>query len=136
MEKTSEQIEEDVYRAIKNSSLKDAVKGRIYRDGMRPKDASDEDVVVKFLAGADGQEQRGVVLIHIYVPKISVCTDGETVKDIRRISDLMSVANEVVASITNSEYLFEKDATPKAFPAEGIEQHFINIRLTYRRITF
>lgn len=136
MEKTAKQIEKDVFRIVRNSELKNVIGGTFYRAGMRPKNASTEDVVVKFLAGIDGQEQSGVVLIHVYVPNIPVSKDGELVENITRIDELEELLNTLIADLDNDEYLFEKDGTPHSFPAEGIEQHFINVRLHYRRKTF
>lgn len=135
MEKTAKQIEKDVFRIIKSSVLRDNVKGKFYRDGTRPKDASTEDVVVKFQTGVDGQEQSGVVLVHIYVPNVPN-KDGETIEDIPRIDHLENLLNQVVSEINDTEYLFDKDGTPQSYPVEGISQHFINMRLYYRRKTF
>lgn len=137
MEKTAKQIERDVYRIIRESELNGMIGGTIYRDRMRPKNADTEDVVVKFLTGIDGQEQSGIVLIHIYVPnKPSVSNDGELVEDITRIDELEVIINRIIDGLDNMEYLFEKDGTPQSYPAEGLEQHFINVRLRYRRKTF
>ena len=136
MEKTSKQIERDVFHIIKNSDLKNIIGGSFYRSGMRPKNAMTEDVVVKFLAGIDGQEQNGVVLIHIYVPNIQISDDGELGENITRIDELEEVFNTFITDLENEEYLFEKDGTPHSYSVEGIEQHFISIRLQYRRITF
>lgn len=137
MEKTEKQIEKDVFRIICDSELKAVVGGAVYRDGMRPKNATTEDIVVKFLTGIDGQEQSGVVLVHIYVPNIkSPSGDGELVPNITRIDLLEEKANSLLSSLEDTEYLFEKDGTPKSYPAEGIEQYFINVRIKYRRITF
>ena len=137
MEKTAKEIEKDVYRIIRDSELKSMIGGTIYRDRMRPKNATTEDVVVKFLTGIDGQEQSGVVLIHVYVPnRQSASNDGELVEDITRIEELETIINRVINGLQDVEYLFEKDGTPHSYPAEGIEQHFINVRLKYRRKTF
>lgn len=136
MEKTEKEIEKDVYRIIRASALRKAVKGSFYRAGMRPKDASGEDVVVSFLTGLDGQEQTGIVLVHVYVPDIKVSADGELAEDITRVGHLESIINNVLGSLEDTEYWFEKDGTPKSFPAEGIAQHFINTRIKYRRKTF
>lgn len=137
MEKTEKQIEKDVFRIIRDSELKAVIDGVVYRDGMRPKDAKTEDIVVKFLTGLDGQEQSGIVLVHIYVPNIkSPSGDGELVPNITRIDLLEEKANSLLSSLEDTEYLFEKDETPRSYPAEGIEQYFINVRLKYRRKTF
>lgn len=137
MEKTEKQIEKDVFRIIRDSELKAVIGGVVYRDGMRPKNAKTEDIVVKFLTGIDGQEQSGIVLVHIYVPNIkSPSGDGELVPNITRIDLLEEKANSLLSSLEDTEYLLEKDGTPKSYPAEGIEQYFINVRLKYRRVTF
>lgn len=138
MEKTSEDIEADVYRILRDSALKKAIGGQVLRDGRRKKGATTEDAVVKFLSGIDGQEQSGVVLINIYVPDKAFSDDGELSKDTPRIRELQRVVNNVIANDfdSNTEYVFEKDGTPQSYPVEGIEQHFINVRLKYRRKTF
>ena len=137
MEKTEKQIEKDVFRIIRDSELKAVIGGVVYRDGMRPKNATTEDIVVKFLTGIDGQEQSGIVLVHIYVPNIkSPSGDGELVPNITRIDLLEEKANSLLSSLEDTEYLLEKDETPRSYPAEGIEQYFINVRLKYRRKTF
>lgn len=136
MEKTEKEIEKDVYRIISNSTLKDEIKGSFYRAGMRPKNAVSDDAVVKFLTGIDGQEQNGIVLVHIYVPNIKISADGELAEDIARVEHLEAVVNDIIDGIDDAEYWFEKDATPKSYPAEGVEQHFINVRIKYRRKSF
>ena len=77
MKKTEIQIERDFYQFIKNSDLGAALRGTVYRSEMRPADATDEDLVVKFLAGTDEQIQRGTVVLNLYVPDIDY-TDGRT----------------------------------------------------------
>lgn len=137
MEKTEKQIEKDVFRIIRDSELKAVIGGVVYRDGMRPKNATTEDIVVKFLTGIDGQEQSGVVLVHIYVPDIkSPSGDGELVPNITRIDLLEEKANSLLSSLEDTEYLFEKDGTPRSYPADGIDQQFINVRIKYRRKSF
>lgn len=131
------EIEADVFRIVRESGLKEAIKGVIYRDDMRPKNAKTEDAVVKFLTGTDGQVQQGYVLVHVYVPDVpSVCGDGESVKDIVRIKALQSAVNDALSDLDNDEYLFEITDTPKTYEAEGVRQHFINVRLYYKRVTF
>lgn len=137
MEKTEKQIEKDMYRIISDSELKAVIRGSVYREGMRPKNANTEDIVVMFKTGLDRQEQSGIVQIHIYVPnRKSPNGDGELVPDITRIDYLEKVANNIFASLKDTEYLLEKDGTPKSWPVEGIEQYFINIQMRYRRVTF
>ena len=93
-------------------------------------------MVVKFLTGIDGQEQSGIVLVHVYVSDVPASDDGELVENITRIDECEELLNDIISRLENNEYLFEKDGTPKSFPAEGTSQHFISLRLHYRRKTF
>ena len=47
--KTESAIERDFLQLLKDSSLASELRGRIYRDEMRPADAKTEDVVFKFM---------------------------------------------------------------------------------------
>lgn len=137
MEKTEKSIERDLFRLIRDSSLARAVSGTLYRGGQRPKNATTEDIVVKFLTGTDGQEQAGVINVNIYVPDIvSVSGDGETVENISRVDELEEIANESLAALDSVEYWYAKDGTPTTFDVEDLSQHCINIRVHYRRKTF
>lgn len=130
------EIEADVFKIVSGSGIKKSISGRVYRDGMRPKNAKTEDIVVSFLTGTDGQIQQGYVLVHVYVPDIlSPNGDGELVKNISRIKVLQSAVNDSLSNIENPEYLFEITDTPKTYEVEGMRQHFINVRLFYKRIT-
>ena len=68
--KTESAIERDFLQLLKDSSLASELRGRIYRDEMRPADAKTEDVVFKFIAGTDAQIQEGIVVVNIYVPDL------------------------------------------------------------------
>ncbi|MCC8175530.1 MAG: hypothetical protein LIO91_03760 [Bacteroidales bacterium] len=137
MEKTEKAIERDLFRLIRDSSLGVAIQGSLYRGGQRPKNATTEDIVVKFLAGVDGQEQSGVINVNVYVPDIkSVANDGEVVENITRVDELEEIANAVCSNLDSIEYWYTKDGTPKTYACEDIDQHFINIRINYRRKTF
>jgi len=134
MSKTGSQIEKDVFRLIKASKLNDAINGTIYRSGMRPKDSKKEDAVVKFLTGLTSQIQNGVVVINIYVPNIEF--QGRMVKDINRCEEVEVLINGIITDIDTTEYNFSLNATPQTLPVDEIEQHFVNVRLNYKRATF
>lgn len=137
--KTAAEIESDVYRIIKNGKLATSIRGTVMRAGMRRKDAQTEDAVVVFKTGTDAQTQKGIVQIHVYVPDKNVLGDGEKAKDLDRITSLARVMADVSDEMTNdagqTEYIFERSATIKDYPVEGIAQHFINLELTYQRTT-
>ena len=134
MRKTGLEIEADVYTLVKNSAVKTAISGSLYRDGMRPLNATTEDAVVSFLAGLDGEIQTGVLNLNIYTPDI-VSKDFK-VKNITRLVALEAIVNTFIQSLSvSSSYKFELDKMIQTFKAEGIDQHFVNARIKFRLLT-
>lgn len=134
MKKTEIQIERDFYQFIKDSDLGAALRGTVYRSEMRPTDATDEDLVVKFLAGTDEQIQRGTVVLNLYVPDIDY-TDGRKVADKKRIGELQELILDFVDTCDDNDYLIELDGTPYSTINTDIEQHLIVTRLKFQRIS-
>lgn len=134
MKKTEIQIERDFYQFIKDSDLGAALRGTVYRSEMRPSDATDEDLVVKFLAGTDEQIQRGTVVLNLYVPDIDY-TDGRKVADKKRIGELQELILDFVDTYDDNDYLIELDGTPYSTMNTDIEQHLIVTRLKFQRIS-
>lgn len=134
MKKTEIQIERDFYQFIKDSDLGAALRGTVYRSEMRPSDATDEDLVVKFLAGTDEQIQRGTVVLNLYVPNIDY-TDGRKVADKKRIGELQELILDFVDTYDDNDYLIELDGTPYSTMNTDIEQHLIVTRLKFQRIS-
>ena len=133
--KTEKQIESDVFDIIKESDLAIAVSGLVYRKGMRPDNPELEDIVVKFLSGYDEQIQSGIVVVNIYVPDVQYQGYSAKSENIDRVGKLQKLVNEIFDDFSNVEYLIEKDGTPTSLQADGIEQHFIYVRLKYKRLS-
>lgn len=134
MKKTEIQIERDFYHFIKNSRLGAEIRGTVYRSEMRPADATDEDLIVKFLAGTDEQIQRGVVILNLYVPDI-IFTDGRKVANKNRIGELQELILDLVETCNDTDYLITSDITPYSTMNPDIEQHLIVARLKFQRIS-
>lgn len=134
MKKTEIQIERDFYHFIKNSRLGAEIRGTVYRSEMRPADATDEDLIVKFLAGTDEQIQRGVVILNLYVPDI-IFTDGRKVANKNRIGELQELILDLVETCNDTDYLITSDGTPYSTMNPDIEQHLIVARLKFQRIS-
>lgn len=142
MRKIAEEIEEDIYKVVKASSIPYAITGGIYRNGMRPFDSKGEDVVVSFIAGLDGQKQKGVIGIRIYIPDIDV-GDKLLVKNTARCNELGTILSEFKKSLMGSRihteregYWFEPGGdTIRTFEEEDINQHYINLRLEFEYLT-
>lgn len=134
MKKTEIQIERDFYQLIKDSRLGAAIRGTVYRSEMRPADATDEDLIVKFLAGTDEQIQRGTVILNLYVPDINF-KDGRKVADKKRIGELQELILDFIDTCDDTEYWIESDGTPYSTMNPDIEQHLIVSRLKFQRIS-
>ena len=138
MRKTSEEIEADVYAALKNSSIKTLIAGNIYLNGTRPLNLRTEDALITFVSGIDSQVQTGIVNVNIYVPNINNGqSNGLKVKDVKRCKEIAIALQAFQLSIrVLSEYYFELDSIIKTFKVDEIEEHFVNCRLKFKRITF
>ena len=133
--KTEKSIERDFYEFVSKSELAKSVSGEVYRNGMRPPESEKEDIVVKFLSGLDEQIQSGIVVLNIYVPDTTIRSTGAKVEDITRVGELQDLVLTFIENNDSTEYDLSKDGTPKSLPADGIEQHFIQARIKFRRIT-
>lgn len=137
MSKTSGAIEQDIFDLLRNSSLKNLISGNIYKSGMRPMDAQTEDIVVKFLTGRDYQIQDGMVNINAYVADIDNSSGkGTLVKNTRRCNEIADALNSFVKdNFIINEYKLELDEIIRTLETEN-EQHFVNCRVRFKRITF
>lgn len=133
--KTEKRIERDFYELVTKSELAKSISGKVYRKGMRPPESDKEDIVVKFLSGLDEQVQNGIVVLNIYVPDKPILSTGAKVEDIRRVEELEELAKSFIENNDSTEYDLSKDGTPKSLEAEGIEQHFISLRIKFKRVT-
>lgn len=133
--KTEKQIERDFYLLIKQSNLGKAIRGSVYRSEMRPKDAESEDIIVKFLSGLDGQIQQGVVILNVYVPDVTLRSDGRRVEDKERVAELEALIVDFIENHGSTEYLIESDLTPTSILNEELEQHLIYARLRFQRLS-
>ena len=131
--KTEKRIERDFFEFVSNSELAKNISGMVYRKGMRPVGSDKEDIVVKFLSGIE--IQSGIIVLNIYVPDTTIRSTGAKVEDIKRVEELEELALSFIEENDSTEYELSKDGTPKSLEAEGIEQHFIQVRIKYRRIT-
>lgn len=134
MAKTGKQIQGDIYRMLKTSTLATAISGEVYRNGLRPRDSQKEDAIVIFTTGTPDEIQEGVVTVNIYVPDIDPYDNGVTVEDSERTEELEQLADEWVNSLTadKSCYKFRLMQTIYTEDEAAINQHFVVIKLQYR----
>lgn len=134
MKKTGGQIELDVFNLWKNS-IKTKIKGNVYLRGTRPLNAKTEDAVISFMTGLDNQIQTGALNVNIYVPDVNIGQE-DLVKDIRRCNEIeVFMLNLVEEWSVKSEYKFWLGQTINTFAEDEINQHFVNVKLKYKRLT-
>jgi hypothetical protein len=134
MKKTGGQIEYDVYTLLKDV-IKSEISGTVYLRGTRPLNSDTEDAVISFMTGLDNQIQTGALNVNIYVSDI--CIGGEDfVKNISRCNIIEAFMLKVVEQIrVESEYSFTLGQTINTFSEDEINQHFVNVKLKYKRLT-
>lgn len=134
MAKTSKQIQGDIYRLLKDSTLYTMISGEVYRSGMRPRDSRKEDAVVIFTAGLAGQIQTGVVTVNIFVPDIDPYENGVMTEDGQRTEQVEALAQAWADSLTAevSCYQFQLQQTITTDYEPDISQHFVVVKLAYR----
>ena len=133
MAKTSKQIQGDIYRLLRDSTLYEQITGEVYRAGMRPRDSRKEDAVVIFTAGLADQIQTGVVTVHIYVPDTDPYGNGVWVEDGQRLEEVERLAQQWADSLTTavSCYMFKLQQTVCTEEEPDTHQHFVVVRLKY-----
>lgn len=133
MAKTSKQIQGDIYRLLRDSTLYSMISGEVYRSGQRPRDSKKEDAVVIFTAGLPTQIQVGVVTVNIFVPDIDPYDNGVLVEDSERTEEVEALAQAWFDSLTAevSCYKFDLQQTIMTDADEEIHQHFVVVKLAY-----
>ena len=133
MAKTGKQVQGDIYRLLKDSTLYTMISGEVYRSGNRPRDSRLEDAVVFFTTGIPDQIQTGVVTVNIFVPDIDPYNDGTLIEDGERTEEVERLAQAWVDSLTAevSCYKFRLMQTIHTAEEAGINQHFVVVKLAY-----
>ena len=133
MAKTGKQIQGDIYRLLKGSTLCSVISGNVYREGCRPRDSRLEDAVVIFTAGLPDQIQTGTVTVNVYVPGIDPYDNGIVIEDGQRCEEIETYAQAWVSDVSESvnTYSFELGSTIHTAWDEDIRQSFVVIKLLY-----
>ncbi len=135
MLKTSKEIQGDVYKLLKNSTLSKAINGKVYKAGYRPRGSEKEDIVVVFTAGLSEQIQTGIVTVLIFVPDVPNRANGIMLENGERIEVLERKSLEWFEQLKSSDnggYLFTLMSTIQTNEDIDQKQHFISIRLKYK----
>lgn len=133
--KTETQIEKDFFHFVKASPIGSAIRGKVYRDGMRPRNSKAEDAVIKFVSGLDGQIQDGVVVLNVFVPKELFGNDTDPVKDIARVDALEQIIRDWLENFKSSEYLLPQNqrSTIQSIEDPQTSETYIHTRIRFKR---
>ena len=136
MIKTALDIEQDVYDVAK-VYFAGIVGGTVYKDGCRPLDSENEDVVV-YVSNADAKQiQAGDVYVNVFVPDIPNET-GCKVPDKGRMQYLASMDKGFVSELNDTylDYEYSLGSATQFVRVYNAEQHFVSMKISFRRITF
>jgi len=133
MMKTGHDIQGEIYDLLRGSSLDQAVSGKVYKAGYRPRDSRDEDIVVTFTQSTAGQVQDGIVTVNIYVPDIDPYGNGVWVEDGARTSAIERAALTWLDGIDRSGTDLRLEAYQPPFTMEdnSARQHFVTLRIRF-----
>lgn len=129
-------IEQEMVAALE-PFLSDIVSGSVYPSDCRPLNSKFEDAVITVSSASAEQIQEGRARLNIYVPDIDN-NSGRLVPDKERLEELAALDEEVVAVLnaSNSDYEFDLFQATAAIADPDIKQHFVNINLEFKYITF
>jgi len=123
-------IKDDVFNLLKNSELAKSLSGQICKTGVRPLNSTKEDCVISVLANQNGEIQRAVVNVNIYVPDVHVIKDKSWVEDSKRLRVLCRLCEELFNSKRVQKTRKVELESQKIY-ADPNNEHFINNRLVY-----
>lgn len=134
MIKTGSQVEHDFFVAIK-SSIKAIITGEVYNSTGRTTDSKQEDAVVNFLTGKDGQIQEGVVIVNVFIPDIFPDGQkGRPVKNTKRCREIESEIARIIDTANLPEYHISRSDMIQSFKHIERPEHFVSARIYFKRI--
>ncbi len=111
------------------STLAEAIKGEVYYEGKRPINSKEEDIVISFASGIDGQWPTSVVMVNTYIPNQDFGKGQAPSRNEARELELSKIIEAFRDSLPVGNILIEKDTTIQSYPVPEIEQYYINLRL-------
>lgn len=141
--KTATEIQSDILRLVRESSIMEALNGGLYREGTRPRDSSAEDLIIS-VTSADGEQvQMGVVLLTVYVADLIMQSKSskasghkslESYANLGRCAEVERMLTDFVSGLTaqKSEYLFSLSNAVYTSHDTDISQSRVMARLRFR----
>lgn len=134
--KAASKIEQEMYDALEHF-FDGKISGAFYPSDCRPADSEVEDVVLTVSNATAEQIQDGIARINIYVPDLDNGS-GRPVPDKDRLAVLSDLDEQIIDVLNEADTDFEFDLSKgtETINAEAIKQHFVNITIEFKYITF
>lgn len=129
-------IEQEMYPVLE-VFLDGKIAGSLYPRDCRPVDSELEDAVITVSNATAEQIQEGRARLNIYVPDIDNGS-GNPAPDIERLEELSLLDEDIVSALNEAdlEYEFDLFQATDTIAVPDVNQHFVNINLEFKRITF
>ena len=134
--KATSRIEQEMFDALETFFV-GKISGNFYPSDCRPADSKVEDAVLTVSKATADQIQEGRARINVFVPDIDNGT-GRPVPDKERLDELSSLDELIIDTLNNSDtdYCFDLSQATETVNAVDIKQHFVNIEIEFKLITF
>lgn len=134
--KATSRIEQEMFDALETFFV-GRISGGFYPSDCRPADSKVEDAVLTVSQATAEQIQEGRARINIFVPDIDNGT-GRPVPNKERLGVLSALDELIIDTLNNSDtdYCFDLSQATGTVNADDIKQHFVNIEIEFKLITF
>lgn len=132
--RTSKEIQTDLLALLVDSPLAQAVSGKVYRGGQRPRDSKTEDITLHITTVTASQRQEGVAVVNAFVPDIPVGMTATLTEDARRTAELERIATNWAEGLTTNltgEYLIRLASAVYTMQEKETKEHFVVVRLRF-----
>ena len=134
--KSTAQIEQEMYEVLEQLIISH-IGGGFYQSDCRPANSKAEDAVLTATYASASQIQAGRAKLNIYVPDID-CGIGRAVPDKARMQELTQLDDAIIDTLNaaDTDYLYYLSQATHTMADPEIEQHFVNINIGFKLITF
>lgn len=129
-------IEQHIYDALAPFFV-GKLSGTLYQSDCRPLDSKLEDAVITVSNASADQVQEGRARLNIFIPDIDN-NSGRLVPNKTRLDEIASLDEEIVSLLNeaNTDYSFDLFQATATIAEPNTNEHFVNINLSFKRITF
>lgn len=134
--KATSRIEQEMYDALEHF-FEGKISGEFYPSDCRTADSEVEDAVLTVSNATAEQIQDGIARINIYVPDLDNGS-GRPVPDKDRLIAISELDEQIIDVLNkaDTDYEFDLSKGTETINAEAIKQHFVNITIEFKYITF